>query len=493
MNRQTPISEPLWSTVPPEAQAALQDAWDSLQAQIAQVPALQARIAELEAKVRDLQARLQLNSTNSSKPPSSDPIGLKRKPPVPPSSRRRGGQPGHPKAFRPLVPPEKLRSSRDCKPTSCRRCGHALHGEDPNPLIHQVAELPKIEPIVDEYRLHRLACPDCGETTCGPLPEGVPTVRFGPYLQAVLATLAGAYRLSKRQIQQLAGDVFGLSISTGMISKLERNSAAALAAPYEEMAAAVHQAEVVNIDETGWREDRRKAWLWVTVTAMVTVFTIAARRSGEVARALLGDKEDQVVGSDRFSAYNWIRAFWRQVCWGHLRRDFQAMIDRGGPAAAIGRRLMRLSDRIFGFWHRARDGTWERSAMREEILRWRPAVRSALEEGSVCECATTAGVCAEILRVEEGLWNFVWFPGVEPTNNAPERALRHAVIWRRISGGTASTDGSRFVERMLSVVATCRQQGRNVLDYLTACFEAHRKGHAIPSLLPAAQAEVKVA
>src|SRR5262249_11603910 len=131
---------------------------------------------ELEATVRDLRARLRLNSTNSSKPPSSDPIGLKRKPPAPPSRRKRGGQPGHPKAFRALVPPERLRSSRDCKPSACRRCGQALSGEDPNPLIHQVAELPKIEPIVDEYRLHRLACPDCGETTCGTLPAGVPTV-----------------------------------------------------------------------------------------------------------------------------------------------------------------------------------------------------------------------------------------------------------------------------------------------------------------------------
>src|SRR5215472_14647443 len=310
MGQELPIPEPLWSSIPAEAQAALVAAWKSLQD----------RIAALEAQVRDLQARLQLNSTNSSKPPSSDPIGLKRKPPTPPSRRKRGGQPGHPKAFRPLVPPERLHSSLDCKPSSCRRCGHALHGVDPEPLIHQVAELPEIEPLVDEYRLHRLTCPDCGTTTCATLPEGVPTGGYGPYLQAVLATLAGAYRLSKRQIQQLASDLFGLSISTGMISKLERQSAQALAAPYQELANSVHQAEVVNIDETGWREDRRKAWLWVTVTAMATVFTIAAARSGQVARTLLGDKEDQVVGSDRFSAYNWIWAFWRQVCWSHTIR-----------------------------------------------------------------------------------------------------------------------------------------------------------------------------
>jgi transposase len=391
------------------------------------------------------------------------------------------------------VPPEKLRSSTDCRPTSCRRCAHPLRGDDPEPLIHQVADLPRIEPIVDEYRLHRLSCPGCGATTCGPLPEGVPTGHFSPYTQAVLATLAGAYRLSKRQIQQLTADLFGLTISTGMISKLEKRSAAALAEPYDELARSVLEAEAVNIDETGWRQDRRKAWLWVTVTALATVFTIARNRSAAVARRLLGDKEDQVVSSDRFKSYDWLWAYWRQVCWSHLRRDFQAMIDRGGPGERIGRRLLGLSDRLFEAWHQARDGVLEEGAFQERILRLRPRVRRALADGTKCSCAATARTCAEILRVEEGLWNFVWFPGVEPTNNVAERALRHAVIWRRISGGTASESGSRFVERMLTVVATCRQQGRNVLEYLTSCFEADRRGQVIPSLLPVTEPAIKVA
>src|SRR5512135_616840 len=208
---QPPIPEPLWNTVPPEAQVAI----------LALLDSLKGRIAELERRVGDLEARLKLNSTNSSQPPSSDPIGMKRKPPAPPTGRQRGGQPGHTKAQRALVPPEKVRQTTDCKPAACRRCHQPLQGDDPAPVIHQVAELPRIEPIVDEYRLHRLTCPHCGAMTCGALPEGVPTGSFGPYLQAVLAMLAGAYRLSKRQIPQLVGDLFGLTISTGMISKLE--------------------------------------------------------------------------------------------------------------------------------------------------------------------------------------------------------------------------------------------------------------------------------
>jgi transposase len=469
-----PIPEEFWAEVPPDAQAAI----------AAVFLAMRQRVDELEARVGDLEARLKLNSTNSSKPPSSDPIGIKRKPPAPPSGKRRGGQPGHRKARRLLVPPEKVRETFDCKPDACRRCGQELAGDDPEPLIHQVAELPRIEPIVDEYRLHRLTCPACRATTCGVLPAGVPRGCFGPYLRAVLAMFAGAYRLSKRQIHQVAADVFTLSISTGMISKLERQSAAVLEAPYNELAVAVHHAAATNIDETSWRERLRKVWLWATVTPLFTVFTIAKYRSGEVAKALLGTQDGQVVGSDRFSAYDWIMARWRQICWAHLRRDFQAMIDRGGVSETAGRRLLSLSNRLFRHWHRVRDGTLEWRSFQERMSRLRREVKHALEDGSRCSCATTAATCFEILKVEEGLWAFARVQGVEPTNNAVERALRHAVIWRRISGGTDSGEGSRFVERMLTVVATCRQQGRNVLDYLTTCFEADGRGQALPSLLP---------
>src|SRR4051812_23265389 len=203
-----PIPDELWAKVPPDAQAAIAAAF----------LAIRQRVDGLEARVGDLEARLKLNSTNSSKPPSSDPIGMKRRPPTPPGKKKRGGQPGHRKARRLLVPPEEVHETFECKPEACRRCGQELAGDDPEPVIHQVAELPRIEPIVSEYRLHRLACPACRATTCGALPAGVPAGCFGPYLRAVLTMFAGAYRLSKRQIRQVAADVFALSISTGMIS-----------------------------------------------------------------------------------------------------------------------------------------------------------------------------------------------------------------------------------------------------------------------------------
>jgi transposase len=354
MNTRHPIPEPLWNTVPPEAQTAILAVLDSLKS----------RVAELELRIRDLEARLKLNSTNSSKPPSSDPVGFKRKPPAPPSGRQRGGQPGHRRVQRRLVPAEQLRSTTDCRPSGCRRCGHTLAGDDPAPLVHQVADLPKIVPLVDEYRLHRLTCPRCGVTTCGTLPVGVPGGCFGPYLQAVLATLAGGYRLGKRQVQQMVGDLFGLSIATGMVSKLERQSATMLEAPFNELTQDVHDALAVSIDDTSWREDRRKAQLWVIVTPMTTVFTIAAKRSAAVAKALLGSKPNQVVTSDRHSSLAWIDPAWRQICWSHLDRDFQAMIDRGGPGEATGRTLLRLSKRMFRWWHRLGNGTIDRERFR---------------------------------------------------------------------------------------------------------------------------------
>jgi transposase len=473
MDQPTSIPQHIWDGLSDEARAVIG----------AVINGLERQVAELRQQVQDLKARLDQNSTNSSRPPSTDPIGVKRKPPEPPSKRRRGGQEGHPRRVRALVPPERVASVTDCKPMQCRRCGHPLSGEDAEPRRHQVAELPPIEPEVHEYRLHRLCCPHCKTVTCGALPDGVPGTAFGPRLHAVLGVLAGAYRLSKRQVAQLCSDLLGLTISVGMIAKLERITADVLEHPVAELAEQVKAAEAVNIDETGWRESGRKAWLWVVVTAVGIVFRIARSRAGAVAADLLGEEPKPIVISDRFPGYEWIGLQSRQVCWAHLRRDFQAMIDRGGDGAEVGRQLLWQSNKLFEYWHKIRDGTIRRSTFLQTVAWLRPMVRLSLEHGSRCACTKTAATCGELLRLWDCLWTFTRVEGVEPTNNAAERALRHAVIWRRISGGTDSEAGSRFVERMLSVVATCRQQGRSVLEYLTRCHRARLLGIESPSLL----------
>ncbi len=315
------------------------------------------------------------------------------------------------------------------------------------------------------------------------MPADVPRGAFGPRLRGVLALLAGGYRLGKRPIRRLVADLLGLSISTGMIAKLERQCAADLEAPVAELADAIPGAPVVGIDETSWREAKKKSWLWVTVTSFAVVFTIARTRSGKVARALLGTEPGQVVISDRFPGYEWIVDN-RQLCWSHLRRDFQAMIDRKNGGSKFGECLLERSDRLFRHWHRVRDGTLDRAGFARRAVRLRGQIKKALVDGAAGPCATTAATCRELLRLEPFLWTFVATPGVEPTNNQAEREHRHAVLLRKSSGGTDSEAGSRFVERLLTVRATCRLRGIGLLDYLTACFQAGLTGEQPPSLMP---------
>jgi transposase len=465
MKDQPPLPQSIWNRLSPEAQTAVS-----------------VLVQSFERRIADLEERLGKNSTNSSRPPSTDPPSVKRRPPAPASGKKRGGQPGHHRKTRPLVPPEQVRQVIDCKPPQCRWCHQVLQGDDPQPIRHQVAEVPPVRPTVDEYRLHRLTCPRCRTSTCATLPPGVPQGAFGPRLRAILSVLAGGYRLGKRPIRQLALDLLGLTISTGMIARLERQSADELEAPVEELRDHVRQAAVTHIDETSWWQGQDKMWLWAAVTRLVTVFVIAPSRGADVAKEILGTDAKKVVISDRLKSYGWIKR--HQFCWAHLNRDFQAMIDRGGESAEVGRLLLGHSERMFGWWHRVRDGTMARATLRSEVAMMRFSFREDLRRGLECGCAKTVGTCRELLSGETHLWTFVRVEGVEPTNNDAERALRHGVIYRKLSGGTDSEAGSRFVERMLSVVATCRQQEVNVLDYLTRCYQARLDGKAAPSLLP---------
>jgi transposase len=469
-----PIPKELWDQIPPAAQAALRILINSLQQ----------RIVTLEEQVADLTARLGQNSSNSSKPPSSDGPQVKRQPPRQPSGRPRGGQPGHQLHRRPLLPADVTHT---LKPSACGACGHKLHGDDPRPWRHQVLELPVLRPDVTEYQLHSLNCANCGATTCAELPAGVPRGQQGPRLQGLVALLGGVYRLSKRPISNLLADVFGIPLCTGAVCKLERQTARVLEPVVGKLRAYV-RGRPINMDETGWREGRQRAWLWVAATTFVTIFHIASSRSSAVVRHLLGPGFHWVLTSDRFSAYQFLASGQRQICWAHLRRDFQAMIDRGGQGKWIGEQLLKESDAMFRAWYRIRDGTITRRTFQRKIRFIRNWVRRWLELGKVGGCAKTASVCAELLHLEPALWTFTQTSGVEPTNNAAERALRHAVIWRKTSQGTDSAGGSHFVANILSVAATCRQQGRNVLEFLHTCCQARLTGQRLPSLLPRSKA-----
>ncbi len=461
-----PLPAELWDSVPLEARAL--------------ILALQAEVWALRERVKELGERLNQNSTNSSRPPSTDPPAVKRRPPSVPSGRRPGGQPGHERQVRPVLPPDR---TEVLKPTECRRCGQALRGEDPRPLRHQVLELPPIRPEVTEYRLHRLRCPRCGVSTCASLPPGVPSGGQGPRLQATLALMTGAYRMSKRMVQTFCADVLGVPVCAGQVCASEADTAAATDPVVRELRDYV-RGRPANVDETGWRQRRRRGWLWVVVTEAVTVFTIALSRAASVAQGLIDPSAGQVITTDRYTGYLWLPPRQRQICWAHLARDFQAMVDRANAGSCVGAELLLFAEDVFTQWYRVRDGTIKRLTLRWYVDSQRPWFREQLQAGVGCGCAKTAAVCRELLRLETALWTFTRVDGVEPTNNAAERALRHAVMWRKTSYGTDSEAGSRFVENILTIVATCRQQGRSVLEYLTRCCNAHLAGVSPPSLLP---------
>lgn len=474
MSVEPPIPAALWEQIPPAAQAALLAVFAALTQRIAQ---LEQQNQQLTQEVRQLRQQLNQNSTNSSRPPSSDGPAFKRPPPKPKGQRPSGGQPGHPKQIRPLLPPDQ---THELRPTSCRRCGQTLTGDDPQPLQHQVLEIPPLRPHVTEYRLHRLLCPCCQLSTCAALPEEVQGGQ-GPRLQAAVAVLTGEFRLSKRDASQLLEDLFNIPVACGTVCDLEQQTTQALA-PVVAQAIKQVRGQATNVDETSWRQGGQKAWLWVAVGSYLTIYQICGHRGRKELDCLLGKDYDQIVTSDRWSAYKGLPLSRRQVCWAHLRRDFQAMIDRGQQE--LGRKLLRLSDEMFDCWHRVRDGTMTRRSFRCRVVAWRVELELWLKRGQAGPCAQTAATCRELLALEPALWTFAEHEGIEPTNNAAERALRHAVRWRKTSYGTASASGSRFVESILTVVESCRQQGRNVLDFLTACCEAARKQLAPPSLVP---------
>jgi len=471
MNTPSPLPQEIWDQLPDVVQAY--------------ISALEAHIAALEATVQHLTERLQQHSRNSSRPPSSDPPPAQaQRPRRGPSGRQPGGQPGHTGQTRAFVLLAEVDVLVPVLPTQCSHCRQPLTGVDPQPYRHQVTELPPPKPVVTEYQLHRLACARCGAVTRADVPAGVPPGAFGPRVQATVALCTGAYHLSKRTTQQVMEALFGLSMGLGTIAHLEQATTHALAAPVAEAQTYVQGQAVAHLDETGWREGRARAWLWVAVTAWVTVFVVRLSRGSKVVQEVLGERFCGILVTDRWSAYRWYPTRWRQVCWAHLLRDIEAMIERGGRSQAIGEALREQVRQMFHWWHGVRDGTLTHARFRVLMRPIRREVARLLKAGQTCGVPKTAGVCREVCKVYDALWTFVRVEGVDPTNNTAERAIRPGVLWRKGSFGTQSANGSRFVEAMMTVVATLKQQHRTVLVYMTEACQAAYTGTPAPSLLP---------
>jgi len=473
MSQAALVTEDVLGRQTPEAQAIIR-------ALLARVAQQDRRIAALEAEL----AGFKKTPRNSSLPPSSEHPHAK-----PPRDKRdkrpgtkQGGQPGHPKHERDLIPAEQCQAVVPLKPESCRRCGETLVGMDPEPLRHQVWDIPQINPLVTEYQLHRLTCPCCQARTCAQLPVGVPASQGGARLVALVVLLMGCFRQSKRRVALFLDSVLNQPCSPGWVVKLQQQATVALTPAYEELVQQLPTEDVLAIDESPTKEGKVKAWLWTLVATTYTVFALRTTRAATVLEELLTDSFAGVVHCDRAKMY------WQQGrlqwCWAHLKRDFQALIDHPDKQVKrLGHDLMRCTREMFRQWSRCRDGTITRLGMQRLLWPIRRQVEGHLLRGLFSGNPAIDGMCQELYKHRDWLWTFLEVDGVEPTNNASERALRHAVIWRKLSFGTQSAHGSRFVATILTVVETCRQQSRNAFDYLTTAMEAHFAHDSAPSLV----------
>lgn len=361
---------------------------------------------------------------------------------------------------------------------------------DDAPRKLQVVEPPPdIQPDVTEHRFHSEWCPKCEKSTEAPPPLGVPpgprcdAVTLGPQARALLALCTGKYRMSKDMVAEFFHDVLHIDFCPASVCGAEAFVSDAVEKPVEEAHAYVQEQPAVNADETGYRQQRKKAWLWVAVTPLVTVFLVHLKRGRQAARELLGTFAG-TLGSDRWCAYSYWVIEMRQLCWAHLLRHFQAFSEARGASRRIGLALLDEVHQMFHWWHKVRDGTLKRSTFKRYMAPLKRRVEALLVEAAECRQRWTAATAREVLKLKEALWTFVSTEGVEPTNNSAERALRPAVIWRKVSFGTQSEHGSRFVERILTVSATLKQQNRSVLDYLNAACIAKLRNEEPPSLLP---------
>lgn len=459
---------------------------------------LREQVAEQAKRIADLEHELALrqqNSTTTSKPPSSDGLAgrPRRRGRRVKSRRKAGGQPGHPGHHRALVPLERVTSVVDLVPDACRHCAHPLHTRHDvgDPRRHQVTELPPIDAHITEYRCHRRVCPDCGLITLAPLPAEC-VGQFGPQLTALIAYLTVVCRVPRLVVQRLLEGALQLPLSLGSTQKAWEETSAAVAGPYAELQAALAQQPVLNSDETGHRTNGAKRWLWTLVAPTFVFYAIAASRGADVLQALIGARFAGVLGSDRLSTYLTYPADRRQFCWSHFRRNLLSAQELASTAAATrfcGEALA-LQRQLFRLWQRFRGDPHSRGApltRADLIAKVRPIEKRffALAERHVNAADAAVSNLARALFVHHPhFFTFVYEEGVEPTNNAAERALRTAVQWRKIMFGTRSTEGELAVARLLTITRTCQLQEVNLFAYLTAAICAHRRRHAVPSLLP---------
>jgi len=454
--------------------------------------------ALLRERMEELERRLNRDSRNSSQPPSEDPpksraerrrearAKLKE---LSKAKRKPGGQPGHEGKHRQMAGPEEVDRRTGHLPESCS-CGHRFDGSEErvgDPLIHQQWELPPIRPLIFQYDLHRLRCPCCGKPRLADLPAGASWSAFASRLEAHIATLAGVFRLSRRQVRQVVAEVFGCPISLGAIDATIMRMSAILKDPWEALRDYIQKAQLVHADETSWRLQGAQQYLWLAASALAACFRIDPNRSQAAAKELLGEQFGGFVVSDRYVGYHFLDVLQQQLCWAHVIRQLTELSQRERTPGKLGKQLVKLAREVIKTHRRYLENSHDLDWLREHLRPLRERIQQLLEQGARGRHEKTANFCQGLLDEYDALWTFCEVENINipVTNNAAERALRHAVIMRRIQLGTQSEQGNRWVERILSVRETLRLQDRPVLDYLIRAAAAAHHGQPSPSVLPA--------
>jgi transposase len=444
------------------------------------------QIQQLTGRVERLEREVRKNSRNSSRPPSSDPPGkAPSKREKGRSPRSQGAQPGHEGKGRELLPSWAVDEVVEHWPERCG-CGHVFAGAEQvavrPPARHQVEELPRIATVVVEHQCQRVRCAECGQERTGELPVEVAGSAFGPRLQAAIATLAVRNRISRRDTVELCSELFGARISVGSIDQVLTRAADALEVPHEELAGALRRSGRLNMDETGWRLKGGRRTLWGAFTEKLAVYRIAEDRHEARARELLGHSTG-IVTSDRWWAYNHLPLSRRQICWSHLQRDFQAQAEGIGAEKEFGEAGARICDELFWAWE-IYQHTGERKELKRRITLLRRELKPILRQysGKAPRYKRTRGLARNLLKVWPAMWTFADKRAVQPTNNHAERALRGAVIYRKLSLGSQSQAGERRIERLLSASTTCRLQRRSLFEYLSDLLTAQARGDPLPRL-----------
>ena len=439
---------------------------------------------KLRTRIEELEACAGKSSKTSDKPPSSDSPYKKQGRRHGPS-RKPGGVKGHKGHHRQLLDASLVDGEQERYPSHCIHCGEGLsQAASEGTFCQDVVELPEtMAAEVPRYRLHKVRCRHCGKRSAAQGPKSP----FGPRLQAACALLAGRYRLSKRSVAQLVQELFGVHMSPGTVCRLERRTSAALAPLWEEARQHVKSSALCFADETPWYRSHTLAWMWAAMTREVVVYRIDARRNRAACEALLGTPEEteSFLHADRFSVYgNWPLTR-RQYCWAHLLRTFRSFAQAVQAASArIGQALVSATEDMFRIYHKACTGELSQEVALSHYPRIKGRVHRAFEEGKQASCKRLRALSKTLLQNSQALWNFTQVPPglIDPTNNHAERMMRPAVIYRKVSLGTQSQHGERFVERILSFVQSLTLQKRKPFEELGSLLQ---NPESTPSLLPA--------